>query len=108
MIQWSLTLTGNQIAIMKALEPRRFGEEWHGGHDISNWYVGQRALLREGLIEHFATKNPKTGYADVTRSGQFLTDRGRFILRVIEEDIAKFLKATDLPERKKEKRKAAA
>ncbi len=108
MIQWSLTLTGNQIAVLKALEARKFGEEWSGGHDISHWITGVRPLLREGLIEHFETKNPRTGYNDMARTGQFLTARGRFILRMIEEDFAKFLKASDLPARKKEKVKVAA
>jgi hypothetical protein len=108
MIQWSLTLTGNQIAVLKALEHRRFGEAWEGhGNGISHWITGMRPLLREGLIESFQTKDPKTGYNDMSKTGQFITDRGRFILRMIEEDFATFLKASDLPIKKKEKTKAA-
>ena len=107
MIQWSLTLTGNQVAILKALEPRRYGEksEYHDS-GISHCITGIRPLLREGLIEHLETKLPGSNLNDQTRSGQFLTERGRFILRMIEQDIAKFLDAKDVPVSRKRGPKA--
>lgn len=105
MIQWSLTLTGNQIAVLKALEGREFGKPWHRDGNISHWVTGVRPLLREGLIEHRETKT-KTGYTDMDRTGQFLTDRGRFILDMIEKDVQKFLHTEGIPE-KKQRGKAA-
>lgn len=108
MIQWTLTLTGNQVAILKSLESREFGKPFDSPHDISHWISGIRPLLREGLLEHRETKNPTTGYNDQTRTGQFLTERGRFILHMIEEDLARFLEPTNLPARRKPARKAAA
>lgn len=100
MIHWSLTLTGNQVAVLKALKNREFGKPWESGGQISHWITGVRALLKEGLIEHRETKQANGLYNDQTRSGQFLTPRGRFILQMIEEDLEKFLSA-DVPKRKR-------
>lgn len=95
MIHWSLTLTGNQIAVMKALKDRKYGvkrsdEETRAQLEITHWITGVRGLLKEGLIECFAPPEGKDKY-DYSKRGQFLTERGRFILRMIEEDIEKFL-----------------
>ena len=102
MIQWNLTLTGNQIAILKSLEHREFGKAHEHAH-ITHWIGGIRTLIRESLIEHRETY-ARPGIIDQTRSGQFLTDRGRFILKMVEQDIAKFLE----PRRKATKREKVA
>jgi len=108
MIQWSLTLTGNQISVLKALKHRKFGEPFDMGDGISHWISGIRPLIKEGLIEHRETRKPNSQYNDSTRTGQFLTERGRFILQMIEQDVEKFLSAKneDVPQ-KKRPRKAA-
>lgn len=113
MIQWSLTLTGNQIAVMRALRGRvkgKLSDEYHElSRDLSHWPVGVRTLLRtllkEGLIEHCRVFQAGHGEKDLVplvdpaRSGQFLTERGRFVLQMIEQDIVQFL----TPKRKKAK-----
>lgn len=115
MITWSLTLTGNQIRCLQCLKGRVYGVEdsgtdaYHQGlRDISHWAVGLRVLIKEGLIEHrHELKKPdRLGgrYTDPARSGQFLTERGRFMLNFIETDIERFL--SDQPKQKKKKRKA--
>lgn len=105
MIQWSLTLSQNQIALLEAIEPREFGKEWD--HPPFPHYVTHvRSLFNEGLIEHRDTKNAQ-GHMDLTRTGAFITDRGRFILRMIREDMERFLQATP-PKPKKAKRENKA
>ena len=99
MIQWSLTLTGNQIALLRAYRDRQFGKPYDVDRDTRGddrgYIAGTRVLCREGLMEYRHTLQlpDKLGrrYTDGTKSGVFLTDRGRFILQMIEQDIAKFL-----------------
>ena len=47
-------------------------------------------LVREGLLEHREVKTA-AGYMDPTKSGHFITKRGKFILAMIERDIDKYL-----------------
>jgi hypothetical protein len=100
-----MTVTGNQVAILQALGPRVFGKKcnYHDG-SISHWLTGMRGLEREGLVEHFHALGAN-GYTDPDRTGHFLTERGRFILRVIEEDLEKFLQ--EKVPKKKSRPKAA-
>jgi hypothetical protein len=96
MITWNLTLSGQQIALLKMFAQRVEGKEFYmrgresafGVHP--NTIPGTRTLCREGLVEHREVKD-KRGYMDVQRSGHFITERGRFILGMIETDIDKFL-----------------
>lgn len=91
MITWNITVTGNQIAIMRDLRYRVYGrQDKRDRHRNPHILVGCRSLIREGLVEHKELKMD-SGYVDFTRSGYFLTPRGRFVLRTIEQDIAKFL-----------------
>lgn len=82
MISWSLTLTGLHIKILREMaddETRRLPSSGH---------VGQyRLLMREGLLEHKGKDGPfRDGY-----TGFYLTKRGKFILDMVEKDIAKYL-----------------
>lgn len=113
MIQWSLTLTGNQIALLRAYRDREFGQPFAEDYEGKGYIVGTRTLCREGLMEHRYTLLPPNRdgcrYTDRTRSGVFLTERDKFILKMIEQDVATFLSAT--PRKKpspKRDRKAAA
>lgn len=90
MITWNLTLSGNQIAILKEYAPRVYGKPYQSEGGVRNLIPGARALIREGLLEHRVENNLR-GYMDLDRSGYFVTDRGRFILGMIERDIDKFL-----------------
>jgi hypothetical protein len=100
MITWNLTLSGQQIALLKMFSGRVFGKPddeatWSREYQRSigvhpNTIPGTRTLIREGLVEHKDTRNA-SGYMDPLRSGHFLTERGRFILSMIETDIDKFL-----------------
>lgn len=108
MIQWNLTLTGNQIAVLKSLKDREFGKEWDGGKGITHWITGVRPLIREGLIEHRQTMMPNGKYVDPLRTGQFITERGRFILKMIEQDLAQFLGVSEKPSAPPRKGSAAA
>ena len=90
MITWNITVSGAQIALLRALRHRKFGVEWHHPHEFRSWITTGRTLMREGLIEHIETKNA-AGFMDLDRTGYFITKRGRFILSMVEQDIAKFL-----------------
>lgn len=90
MITWNITISGQQIAMLRSLRHRKFGAEWSHPTEVRNWITTGRTLMREGLIEHIETKHAN-GYMDLTRSGHFITKRGRFILSMVEQDIAKFL-----------------
>lgn len=100
MIAWTLTLSGQQIALLKMFSQRKNGEPFYtrgrerelGVHP--NTIPGTRSLLREGLLEYRDVKTPK-GYTDTTRAGHFITRRGAFILKMIEQDFDKFLRAED-------------
>ena len=95
MITWNLTLSGQQIALLKMFS-QRSGSEWYsrgkerelGVHP--NTIPGTRILCREGLLEHREVKTT-AGYLVVGKSGHFITERGRFILGMVEKDIDKFL-----------------
>lgn len=111
MIQWSLTLTGNQIALLRAYRHREFGKPFDVETDSRGYIAGTRTLCREGLMEHRTTllKPDRNGgrYIDATRTGVFLTERGQFILKMIEADIQRFM-SDPLPKRApREKRKLA-
>jgi hypothetical protein len=100
MITWNLTLSGQQISLLKLFSGRVYGKpddmaQWSREHHRSiglhpNTIPGTRTLIREGLVEHKETRNA-SGYMDQARSGHYLTERGRFILSMIETDIDKFL-----------------
>ena len=96
MITWNLTLSGQQIALLKMLSERVEGKEFNSvqyerANAIHpNTIPGTRTLVREGLLEHRDVRT-KNGYMDALRSGHFITERGRFILKMIETDIDKFL-----------------
>lgn len=107
MIQWSLTLTGNQIALLRAYRHRQFGKPFEHPHDTLSgrgYIAGTRTLFREGLMEHRHTLLAPTAsgarYTDNTRTGVFLTERGQFILKMIEADIAQFMASDSLPKRR--------
>ena len=98
MITWNLTLSGQQIQLLKMYSQR---DKWNGegisGREARfgvhpNTIPGCRMLVREGLLEHREVKD-RRGYMDIERSGHFITERGRFILQMIETDIDKFLSA---------------
>ena len=110
MITWSLSLTANQIAVMKALQNREYGKPWdRDTGEITHWITGVRGLLKEGLIEHRVEMRPGcTNISDPNRSGQFLTARGRFILKMIEEDLEKFIRKTERPRQKAARAEKAA
>ncbi len=109
MIHWTLGLTGNQIAVLKALKGREFGKPWDrdGSPAITHWVTGVRGLLKENLIYHIETKIPNSRLNDHTRTGQFLTERGKFILEMIEQDLEKFLDHTQTKKRGRPKSAAA-
>ena len=97
MITWNLTLSGQQIALLKMFSQRVEGKDfWKSSTQERemgihpNTIPGCRSLVREGLVEHREVKD-KNGYMDSIRSGHFITERGRFILGMIETDIDKFL-----------------
>lgn len=82
MISWSLTLTGLHINILRELAMDEHSRLPKSGH-VGQW----RLLMREGLIEHKGKDEPyKQGY-----TGFYITKRGRFILNMVEQDIAKYL-----------------
>ena len=97
MITWNLTLSGNQINLLKMFAER---EKWP--HDegpnardnrfgvSGNSIPGTRTLVREGLLEHRMVHD-RRGYMITDKSGHFITERGKFILQMIETDIDKFL-----------------
>ena len=96
MITWNLTLSGQQIALLKMFAeretrgyPARERQRELGVHP--NTIPGCRTLLREGLLEHRIVNVKGTAYMDPDKSGHFITERGRFILGMIETDIDKFL-----------------
>lgn len=110
MITWNLTLSGQQIALLKAYSARIEGkpqeypltrgrERELGIHP--NTIPGMRTLQREGLVTHKIV-HTKSGYMDSDRSGYFITERGRFILQMIETDFDKFLSAEKQLEAKKQ------
>jgi hypothetical protein len=92
MITWTLTLSGNQINIMKCYAPRVYGKAfgYERGESPRHLLPGARTLIREGLLEHREAKDER-GYMDFDRTGYFVTARGQFILQMIEQDIDKFL-----------------
>ncbi len=98
MIMWTLTISGQQMALLKMFSERISGRRHNtparereiGIHP--NTIPGCRTLVREGLLEHRIVK-AGSGYHDPDRSGYFITDRGRFILSMVERDIDKFLSA---------------
>ena len=90
MITWNITISGSQIALLRALRHRKFGVEFNHPRELKSWITTVRTLMREGLVEHIETKHAN-GYMDLNRTGHFITKRGRFILSMIEQDIAKFL-----------------
>ncbi len=98
MIMWTLTISGQQMALLKMFSKRAEGRDFFtrgqerelGVHP--NTIPGTRTLCREGLLEHREVKD-KNGYLDTARSGHFITERGTFILSMIERDIDKFLSA---------------
>lgn len=111
MIHWTLSLTGNQIAVLKALKGREFGKPWDRDNNpaITHWITGVRGLLKENLIYHVQTMyKDRPNIADGSRSGQFLTERGKFILEMIEQDLAKFLDQTQPKKRHKPQKENAA
>jgi len=114
MITWNLTLSGQQIALLKMFSQRVDGKDFAEGYIKReqslgihpNTIPGTRTLMREGLIEHREVKTPR-GYVDVSRSGQFITERGRFILGMIETDIDKFLSVEGQAAKKRGLKKAS-
>jgi len=112
MITWNLTLSGQQIAILKMLSHRsesktfftRAEEDAFKVHP--NTIPGTRSLCREGLLEHKEIKD-KNGYMVVGKSGHFITERGRFILSMIEQDIDKFLSVESQVAKKRGLKKTA-
>lgn len=82
MISWTLTLTGLHIRILRELNEDVNTRLPKSGH-VGQW----RVLVREGLIEHKGKDEPyRTGY-----TGFYITKRGKFILNMVEQDIAKYL-----------------
>lgn len=108
MIAWTLTLSGQQIKLLRLTEHRdlydRQKEDKIGLHP--NTIPGMRALTREGLVEHREIKNA-AGYIDTGKSGYFITSRGLFILKMIETDIDKYLSVEDQAKAKKSLRKVS-
>jgi hypothetical protein len=98
MISWTLTLSGQQMALLKMFSKRYEGRDFYtrgqeresGVHP--NTIPGTRTLVREGLLEHREVKDGN-GYIVVGKSGHFITERGLFILAMVERDIDKFLSA---------------
>lgn len=99
MIMWTLTISGQQMALLKMFSTRVPGKDWWhtrgeeralGVHP--NTVPGTRTLVREGLLEHREVKD-KNGYLNSFESGHFITERGRFILKMVQQDIDKFLDA---------------
>lgn len=80
MIQWSLSLSHNQIAILSAIR-------WETDSDakvVANTYLniphfisGIRPLLNEKLVEH--TEGERNGYR--------ITQKGRSVLSIIEQEV---------------------
>lgn len=105
MITWNLTLSGNQIAILKEYAPRVYGKTWNSDGGVRNLIPGARSLIREGLLEHRDAKT-LSGYMDLERTGYFVTERGRFILAMIEQDIDRFLSVEGQLAKKKGKKVA--
>lgn len=113
MITWNLTLSGQQIALLKMFSTRVEGKPWWHSREEEraagvhpNTIPGCRTLIREGLLEHREVKN-KQGYMDSAKSGYFMTERGRFILAMIETDIDKFLSAEGQLAKKRGLKKAS-
>lgn len=81
MIRWALVLTSHQISILSSLKKRQSGKPFSGIR-----HFGARAgwLVRQGLLE-------SKGADDRDLGGEFLTDRGRFILDIVEKDMASAL-----------------
>ena len=112
MITWNLTLSGQQIALLKMFAQRMNGKDFFtrgeqralGVHP--NTIPGARVLCREGLLEHREVKTSQ-GYTDTAKSGYFITERGRFILSMIETDIDKFLSVESQMAKKRGLRKAS-
>jgi len=83
MISWTLTLTGLHIQILRELAEDTTNRLPRSGH-VGQW----RILVREGLVEHKGNDEPyRSGY-----TGFYITKRGQFILKMVEHDIAKYLK----------------
>jgi hypothetical protein len=82
MISWGLCLTGLHIKILRehAADPNL---RLSANANIPQY----RILMREGLIEH----KGKDGPYQPTVTGFHLTPRGKFILEMVEQDIAKYL-----------------
>lgn len=112
MITWNLTLSGQQIALLKMFSRRVDGQEFCSRgreHELGvhpNTIPGTKTLCREGLVEHREVRR-KDGYIDLNRSGHFITERGRFILKMIETDIDKFLSAESQIEQKRKLKKVS-
>lgn len=112
MITWNLTLSGQQIGLLKMFSERVDGREFsYRGREAKfgihpNTIPGTRTLLREGLLVHREVRLP-SGYIDVNRSGHFITERGRFILKMIETDVDKFLNVENQLTAKRAKGKVA-
>ena len=82
MISWGLNLTGLHIKILRehSADPNL---RLSGSAQIPQY----RILMREGLIEHKGKEGPYQHGV----TGFHLTARGKFILEMIEQDIAKYL-----------------
>lgn len=112
MITWNLTLSGQQIALLKMFSERIEGKEFNSvqyerANAIHpNTIPGTRTLVREGLLEHRQVMT-KHGYIDPVKSGHFITERGRFILKMIETDIDKFLSVDGQMQKKQGLKKAS-
>lgn len=91
MFKWSLTVTDNQIAVLRHLKPRTLTRpNADDGSLIPQFIAGARTLEREGLLER-VTNGGRGGRTNVEQRGFYLTPRGRFILEMIETDIDRFL-----------------
>ncbi len=88
MIQFSVSLTPNQIAVLRAIrEDADRGDD--SGFGLSHFISGVRLLLNERLVTHEDTGGPN-------RWRYGITEKGRLLLRVIELDVIDFAETVSL------------
>lgn len=103
MIQFTLSLTVNQIACLRAVALYEDGVTDSLGRGISHFWTGCRLLFAEKLIEH--TRRPATE-ADKKKHGCTkevdvwrITEKGRLVLRLIEMEVTDY--ANSITERER-------
>lgn len=88
MIQFSISLSMNQIALLRSIKKREDGETEWTFEGISHWLVGVKHLEREKLA--WLEKREKKGrdgrmYSD---NQWHLTEKGRLVLQMVDIEIA--------------------